>query len=59
MPYAPYKPGPAAVTVSALVAVIALAFGISLLARHRVVLGVVMVAGGVAAAIIAVLSRAR
>ncbi len=59
MPYAPYKPGPAAVAVAALVAAIALAFGIAMLARHRVTLGVVMIAGAIIAAIVAVLSRSH
>ncbi len=59
MPYAPYRRGPFAVTVAALVSLTALVSGIVLLTGHHPVRGVVLLAAAGAAAIVATVSRRR
>ena len=57
MPYAPYKRGLVPMAVAALVAVVALVVGISMMADHKDGRGVIFIVAAAAAVIIAVLAR--
>ena len=59
MPYAPYKRGLVPMAVAALVAVVALVVGISMMADHKDGRGVIFIVAAVVAAIVAMVARPR
>ncbi len=57
MPYAPFRRGPLGAAIAALVAVIALALGITTLLDHRPVRGAILLIAATAALLVAALAR--